>query len=148
MPVRISINPQQPNIQTAIINDATNVSVGVITLNKVREIATQIGGGIGLKNVVLTDSADYTSLAGDLVVLNGPPEVAPNVNLPSATELAMVGVKSYSSAGSFSVTPVDGETIDNEISFEVTPSSILDVSAVFVSDGISNWILLSLYVPA
>ena len=151
MPYKISINAHQPDTQAAIIPDATNNSVGVISLNRIREIASE-AGGIALKQIVQEDvvlgANTFDANPGDMMVLNNGSADGSNVTvqLPSASTPAMISIKNYAEVNALRAGPPSGETIENSDSNFTLPITAR-VCAVFVSDGVSNWILVSLYAP-
>ena len=145
MPFKVTINPSQPDTQAAIIPDATERTVGVISLSQVRAVA----GGIALQRVVQEEAAfganEFDIAAGDLMVINGGGETASvTVNLPSAATVAMVAVKNYATLTGLSVAPSGDDTVELDTT-PFSPVLLNSASQVFVSDGVSNWVLLSLY---
>ncbi|HET6956739.1 MAG TPA: hypothetical protein VFI56_09160 [Vicinamibacterales bacterium] len=151
MPYKVAMNVRQPDAQSAIIPDATNNSVGVISLNKVREIASA-SGGIAFKRVVQEQAQlggnTFPASAGDLMVINGGGADGSSVTipLPSAAVAAMVGVKNYAQTNTLRVSPEFGDTVEGNTGNFNIPLNVR-TCAVFVSDGVSNWVLVSLFVP-
>jgi len=150
MPLKIVINPNQPTTQAVIIPDATERTVGVVTLETIRSIAG--GGALALQRVreisVVSGAQTYDAAYGDFLVLNDGSETSNvRIQLPPASTLAMIAIKNYATVTDLALQPSDGDSVDQDSSefFNLTTDPALCVT--LISDGVSNWAIQSLYIP-
>lgn len=125
-----------------VIPGATTSDAGVLTAVDKTKL-DGLSASIALQRVVrYSSTAPLNAAAGDFIIVFGTLETAPHVTLPPASIASMVAVKNYTTGPTVAVVvqPGEGDTVENTTQLQLTA---LNSAAVFVSDGVSNWAILS-----